>query len=252
MPPIRTSLDLLQGHDLRDRGPQRAEEDHLPGPVGRRREPVRRAVPHQATGRGLPGHAHHRGPERRRIQHRDRPARVHGTRAPGRLLLPARPGLHRVGVARGRGQDPRVDHRSPHPGGPRRGPGPAWSSQTPTCCGGLCGSSSTKAATRASWTRRSEGHRVDHQGVPAGQRLRRRVRGLRRARRPGGQPGRQALRPHVLLPAPPRAAPHPRLRGPQEAARQEPAEQRQPARRLDTRRKPRTTPWTRARWEARR
>ena len=81
---------------------------------------------------------------------------------------------------------------------------------------------------------RGEGHRVDYESIPARQRLRGRLRGLRRARRPGRQARRQARRPRVLLPAPPGAAPRPRLRGTQETARQEPAEQRQPARRLDT------------------
>ena len=89
---------------------------------------------------------------------------------------------------------------------------------------------------------RNEGHRLAGPGLPPGQRTRRPLRRRRRPRRPGRQPQRQTGRPRILLPPPPGPAPHPRVRRPPEAAHPEPAQQRQPARRLDTPAGPRRHP----------
>ena len=91
--------------------------------------------------------------------------------------------------------------------------------------------------------RRDQSHRLDPAGLTPGQHAGRPLRRLRRPRRPGPPPRRQTRQPRILLPPPPRPAQMPRLRRPQETARRQPAQQSQPARRLDrprqTRRHPR-------------
>ena len=152
---------------------------------------------------------------------------------PGHLLLRTRNGVHRRGVARSRGQDPRIHHRDPDQSRPCRRAGPRRRSRPGRPQASLEKEAQPGPARGRVRRGRGESHRVDTQGLAPGERARRPLGRRRHPRRPGRQPQRQARRPGVLLPAPTPAAPRPRVRGTQEETQQEPAEQKQSARRLD-------------------
>ena len=157
-------------------------------------------------------------------------------------VLPARRRVHRRGVARGRGQDPRIHHRDPGQSRPRRRPGPARHTRPRRAQARAEKEAQPGPARRPARRRRDQSPRLAGPGLPPGQRPRGPLSRLRRPRRPGPQARRQTRQPRVLLPPPPRPAQAPRLRGPQEKTHQEPAQQSQPARRLDTPAGPRRHP----------
>ena len=169
---------------------------------------------------------------------------------PRHHVLPARSRIRRRGVARRRGQDPRVHHRSPDPRRPRRHPRAGRHTRPGRPAARTAQGPQPGRARRRARRARGQGHRLARQGIPPGQRPRRPLSRLRRPRRPGRQPRRQARRPRILLPPPPRPAPRPRLRRPQEAARPRTRSAKATCPKAGAPRKPRTTPSTRAPSEA--